>query len=176
MRSLSIFVLTALTTGFLADTAWSKGAISRIVIDGDRMPEAIEIVDPDALREFTIWSGPGVGGWESDGSAPTASPGFIADWASRLPQDERSGDDRLSDPHVYRVTFYLEGREPPRNTYEVLYEVDDDVPRGYVYLPSYPDDDFGQWNTFQIYRGVEGNWFYATQAWDELVRPLISKE
>lgn len=72
--------------------------------------------------------------------------------------------------------MHIEGREAPRNTYEVLYLIDRSDDIGYVYLGSHPKEDFGQWNTFQIYRGVEGKWFRPTKEWEEVVRALVDRK
>ena len=178
MNRLPVFALGLLLVGiFLSDTAWSKGAITKIVIKSDRMSKPLEITDREILNRFTIWVGPGVGGWDTRNSMATSvTPNFIVDWASPLPDDPRTAKERRADPHVYLVTFFIDGREAPRNTYQVLYEVDNSVPRGYVYIPAHPTDDFGQWNTFQISRGVEGRWFYSTKEWDRVARPLMDKE
>jgi len=173
MKQLLILALAFLGASFLADTAWPKGAITKIVIDSERMSQPVVITDREILDQFTIWSGPGVGGWDMVNTIPPpGTPKFIIDWTIPFPKVTL----KERDPHRYLVRMYIEGRKAPRNTYEVLYEVYNKAPRGYVYLPSYPNDGFGQWNTFQISRGVEGSWFYATKEWDEVVRPLMGKE
>jgi len=41
-------------------TAWSKGEIIKIEIEGNNLSSPIEITDPDIVRQFSIWTGPGV--------------------------------------------------------------------------------------------------------------------
>ncbi len=41
-------------------TTWSKGEIIKIEIDGNNLSSPIEITDPDIVRQFSIWTGPGV--------------------------------------------------------------------------------------------------------------------
>ncbi len=40
--------------------AWSKGEIIKIEIEGNNLSSPIEITDPDIVRQFGIWTGPGV--------------------------------------------------------------------------------------------------------------------
>lgn len=153
----------------LAETTWAKGAIIKIVIEGDDLSKSIEIVDPQILEKFTIWSGPGVGGWDLATYIPKPDvPNFIIDWSKGIIAEQPGGVKR------YIIRLYIEGRKPPRDTYEVMYTFQNTADNGYVYLPSPASDDFGQWNRFQINRRVEGNWFQATQEWDELAQPLIN--
>ena len=163
----------AISTGIVvlmlaAQTVWAKGAIVKIVIDGDNLPSPIEIVDPEVLDRFTIWSGPGVGGWDMLNTHPKPDDAkFIVDWTQGTLQAPPGGS------RHYLVKMYVEGREAPRDTYEVMYYVDGVGGENSVYIPSYARDGFGQWNTLQVYRGVEGNWFRATRDWDEVARPLL---
>ena len=130
----------------------------------------MEIADPRILDRFTLWSGPGVGGWDMLTTIPKADdPQFIVDWTQGIVNDPRIESRR------YLVRMYIEGRQSPRDTYEVVYVIDHDIAPGYVYLPR-PSEKLGRWNTFQIHRGVEGNWFKATKEWEELVRPLLDRE
>jgi hypothetical protein len=168
MEMTRILVIAFLASYFLAGTAWSKGPIVKIVVHGDSLSAPIEIVDPEILDRFTIWNGPGVGGFGQRNVVPLFGEArFIANWSQRI----------LSDPLIkgkaHLVQMYIGGREQPRNTYEVLYVADADADTGYVYLPSQKRDNFGEWNTFQIYRGVEGAWYRSTQEWEEVIRPLL---
>lgn len=177
MKRLAIHILLLLLFTCLTGTAWSKGAVTRIVIEAGPGSEQVEITNKEILEKFTIWSGPGVGGWDIVNTIPPpGTPKFIVDWTIPFQEDESTGKEGRANQINCLVTFYIEGRKPPKDTYEVLYAIAKGVHRGLVYLPSYPNDDFGKWNTFQIYRGVEGRWFYATKEWDELVRPLMGKE
>lgn len=147
--------------------SWSKGAINRIVIDPMDAGTPIVITDPEVLERFAIWTGPGVVGWTTADTPDPGEPGFLIDWAtgpaSDLPKDLKH----------YKVTLYVDDREAPRNTYEVLYSTNRSARAGYIYLPG-PNDDIGLSNTSLIYRGVEGNWFRASQAWEATVKPLLA--
>ena len=173
MKRLTVIVIVFLFLNCLAETAWSKGAIIKFVVEGVSLSSPIEITDPKVLHKFTIWSGPRVAGWELLHAIPPAAiQKFIIDWSIEHPDYTDRGPKR----DQYFVRIHIADREPPQDTYEVLYLVASGVPRGYVYLPSYPMDEFGQWNTFQIHRGVEGSWFYSTKEWDNVIRPLLGKE
>ena len=171
MNRFIVIATTILALSCAAQTAWSKGAITKIVIDGEDLSAPIEITNPKILDRFTIWSGPGVGGWDMINTIPKPDDSkFIIDWPHGVISDQPEGSRR------YMVSMSIAGREAPRDKYEVLYQIDSATSIGYVYLPSQLIDDFGQWNTFQIYRGVEGNWFRSTKEWDEVARPLVEKE
>jgi hypothetical protein len=66
---------------------------------------------------------------------------------------------------------------PPRPeelAYVVSYEYDPARAQGFVYLPGNGDPWYAL-NSRSIYRGLEGNWFRATRAWQDAVVPLISQ-
>jgi hypothetical protein len=150
--------------------AWGKGAITKIVVESEALRVSVEIVDPAILEMFTIWSGPGVGGWDMLKTLPKPEDAkFIVDWTQGIVSGPPSASSR------YSVRMYIEGRQSPQDTYEVEYVTGPADNPGYVYLPGYRDN-FGRWNAFQISRGVEGNWFKATTEWEEVVQPLISRE
>ena len=168
MKRLPIQVMALLIFTCLTGTAWSKGAITKIVIKGGADSESVEITDSKILKKFTIWSGPGVGGWDMAKTVPPpGTPKFIADWTKGIVSDQPS------ESTPYLVKMYIEGREAPNNTYEVLYVFNGDTDDGYVYLPSPVHDDFGKSNMYQIARSVESNWFRSTDEWDDTVRPLL---
>ncbi len=52
-------------------TAWSKGEIIKIEIEGNNLSSPIEITDPDIVRQFSIWTGPGVSTRGSDDAQDT---------------------------------------------------------------------------------------------------------
>ena len=52
-------------------TTWSKGEIIKIEIEGDNLSSPIEITDPDIVRQFSIWTGPGVSTRGSDDAQDT---------------------------------------------------------------------------------------------------------
>jgi hypothetical protein len=170
MRQLLRTVSALIALALACTPAWGKGAITKIVLEGQTPQLALEIDDPAILDRFTIWSGPGVGGWDMLRTIPKAEDAkFIVDWTQGIVTDPPRNALR------YLVRMYIEGRESPRDTYEVEYVIDRTDNAGYVYLPG-QHDDFGHWNTFQIYRGVEGRWFRASRDWEEMVRPLLVKE
>lgn len=55
---------------------------------------------------------------------------------------------------------------------EVLYSINSSRRDGYIYLPG-PDDGIVLRNTSLIYRGVEGNWFKASQTWETTVKQML---
>ena len=157
-------------------TTWSKGEIIKIEIEGNNLSSPIEITDPDIVRQFSIWTGPGVSTRGPDGVPnppayldPNLSAGRFIDWPKGTVAERPTGLQR------YDVTFYIGSREPVtkvQGTYVITYEIDPSTEHGYVYLPTGSKQT---WNTTFIYHGVEGNWFHSSNKWEALVRPLIEK-
>jgi hypothetical protein len=73
----------------------AKGTTTQITITGAELQSPIEISDPDVLKNFNVWSGPGtfVNGVEGE-------EGFIVDWASGAVTERPSG---LRD---FELSFY----------------------------------------------------------------------
>jgi hypothetical protein len=159
----AVATVTACAALAASAAAWSKGALEKIAIQEVGSDAVLEITDPRVLARFTIWSGPGVWGWDMATTIPAPNDAaFIIDWTKGMTSAERSA------ASSYRVTLYVEDRDPPCNKYEALYEVDAGG-AGRVYLPR-ADEELGRCNMALIARDVEGNWFRASAAWDDAVR------
>ena len=148
----------------------AKGPTVRIVITGPDPTHSVEITAPALLQQFQVWSGPGV---EADGQQEPQ--GFIIDWVSD------GSSRRLTSLPRYKASFYAKyanrplDSQPEHLAYVVWYQPDFDSRRGYVYLPGKGDEAFAL-NVQTIFRGREGRWFEATDAWnaaviDRLARP-----
>jgi hypothetical protein len=164
-------VAVIMIAGFSAALT-GKGSTSRISISGDTLAAPIEIRDATIVNEFQIWAGPGTRSCVA-GHCVEGGEGFIVDWSVGAAAAKPSGLRR------YQVSFFVEDEQSParpkleRLAYVVLYEDDPVRSQGFVYLPGKGD----QWqglNWGSIYRGVEGHWFHATRAWQDVVVPLIS--
>jgi len=151
----ALAALTASTAG------WSKGDITKITVERVGSNYVVAISERDILDRFVIWSGPGVVGWDLAKTLPQPDgPAFIVDWTQGIHA-------RVSDAlPTYKVTMYVDRYEAPCNNYVVLYQVDE-AGVGYVYLPRW-DEEVGRCNMSLIARGVEGNWFRSTSAWDQV--------
>jgi hypothetical protein len=170
-RGIAIVLILA---GFSATLA-GKGSTSRISISGGDLASSLEIRDPRIVEQFQIWTGPGtqtcLGG---RGNCVEGTEGFIVNWsAGPVVVEKPSGLQR------YEISFFVVDERFPGQThheevaYVVLYEYDPARWQGFVYLPGQGD----QWytlNSRSIYRRLEGNWFRATRAWQDVVVPLIS--
>ena len=168
----SSFVSTACAAALIALPAvtWSKGTTTKIELRGDDLSAAIEITDPDVLRRFSIWNGPGVQTWNHGKQDPPAwadpsnVEGRFVDWPLGSVSARPSGLQRVE------VTFYVGGtaqsdyRDADR--YVFLYEIDSTQRHGYIYLP--------RWKNELIVHGVEGGWLHATRAWDEIILPIVA--
>jgi hypothetical protein len=154
----------------------AKGATLKIVISGADLVAPIAIADPTIIQPFQVWAGAGTQSCVLR-VCREHSEGFIVDWTSGVVADRPSGLQR------YIVSFYTTARnamphagETPleQPTYVVWYEYDPAAGRGFVYLPG-KDDEWYQVNTRAILREREGNWLYATGAWDDVAGPLVAR-
>lgn len=149
----------------------AKGRTLKIVISTDDKVEPIGITD-DAVSKFNVWSGAGV----EINNVPQTK-GFIVEW-TKDPVTERPNNLRR-----YRVSFFTGchrsdtpcSASEAKLSYVVLYEYDAATSKGYVYLPGKGDDEH-ELNTRSIYRGVEGDWFHATQEWQDFIVPFIAND
>jgi len=135
---------------------FAKGTTVRITITGGDLAVPIQITDP-LVAGFHVWSGAG--------TSSNQAQGFIVDWSSGIAQPPKA-------LRVYEVSFFTTRRDP--GTYVVRYAIDPSTDQGYVYLPGRTDAAYRD-NTWLIYRGVEGNWFHAWSAWEQVAHPLITK-
>lgn len=147
----------------------AKGITTKIRITNAGLQRPIEISDPDVLRNFNVWAGPG-----TFANGVEGHEGFIIDWASGSVTRRPSGLRR------YRVEFYVRYANLPLTeqtdqlAYVVSYETDPGTGQSYVYLPGQTDELY-PFNTKAIFRGCEGNWFRATAAWQNAVTRLITQ-
>ena len=152
---LSAMLLVSVPSPMLA-----KGKTSKITITGPSLKRPIEILDPKILANFSVWTGPG--------TSTADHQGMIIDW-SHGPVREAPSTLRR-----YQVSFYAGAAPNERIVYVVCYVANPDVSPGYVYLPGKSDEWYGL-NVRLIFRGEEGKWFPALNAWERVAPPLIEK-
>ena len=154
--------------GILAPVALSaKGETTRITVTGDRPAQSISITEPATLAAFNVWSGRGSFSGPS-GHEIESTEGFIIDWPAGPVASRPIG------LRQYEVKFYVRNRNATADqlTYVVLYETNESLSEGFVYLPGRSDQTY--WlNVQAISRGVEGNWFRASRAWQDVVGQLL---
>jgi len=143
--------------GIAAVSLFAKGPTKKITIEGPSLARPIEITDPNVTRDFQVFGGLGTSNRESNG--------LIADWASGAVAPP-------SGLETYRVSFYLDEYPIP---YVVLYAFDPSTSQGYVYIPGKADEWY-RTNISIIIRHVEGTWFRTRMRWEQVARPLISKQ
>ncbi|HEY7391014.1 MAG TPA: hypothetical protein VH640_21030 [Bryobacteraceae bacterium] len=170
--SATVCLLAFLTTSV---PSWAKGDMVLIEIMGGNLPSTLKITDP-RIDNFNIWAGPGV-----NSVGLEQAEGFIINWKAGMVQHRR--------PQVehYQVGFYVGCRtipddprclaEKPHLAYVVLYDYDRQSKQGFVYLPRVEEPWWGGLNGSSIYRGndIEGHWFYANDAWQNFVEPILGK-
>lgn len=157
-------VLPALLLALLPAQLFAKAATTRVSIEGSGF--TINITDRNTLAQFNVWSGPGT---FVNGNSSRERQSFIVDWSQGALAEAPPGLPR------FRVSFY--GTLPRHNSesllYVVTYAFDARSGRGYVYVPGAADPDY-KLDVRSILRGVEGRWFHAWRAWDEVAGPQIA--
>ena len=144
---------------------FAKGTTTKITITGGGLQSPVEISDPQVLKNFNVWSGPGTFANDVEGTE-----GFIIDWASGAVRDRPNG------LRAFELSFYVRyanrtfSEQTDQLAYIVSYAVD--PAKGYVYLPG-KSDELYRLNTRAIYRGREGNWFRANAAWQAAFRNVV---
>ena len=157
-----LLVIVSATTRVFA-----KGITTRITITGAGLQSPVEISDPEVLKNFNVWSGPGTFAQGVEGTE-----GFIVDWTSGAVANRPNG------LRTFELSFYVRYANRPfteqmdRLAYVVSYAIDPATGQGYVYLPGKADEPY-RLNTKAIYRGREGNWFRANAAWQTAFRNVV---
>jgi hypothetical protein len=160
MKNAIAILLNALLILSVSTSLLAKERTVRITISGACLKTPIEISDPKILANFLVWAGPG--------TSTADQHGFIIDW-SHGPVRETTAA-----LHKYQVAFYAGAPPNERIVYEVYYAFKPGTDEGYVYLPGESDELFSH-NVRSIFRGVEGKWFRAWDAWERVARPLVEK-
>jgi hypothetical protein len=150
-------------------TIVAKGATTLIELRSPALTAPIRTTDAK-VREFNIWSGPGV-----NDVAVADAEGFIANWKA-------GAVDAPRDLQRYDVLFYTDSCATPGPgcddhllIYVVTYAIDPATRQGYVYIPGAGETLYAI-NGPSIYRGrdVEGRWFLTTTTWDAFATPLVA--
>ena len=174
MKHLVASVLTLLML-IVPVTASAKGETVRIEITGGTLKTPLEITTANVVDNFSIWTGLGVrvNGQSVYQNANMQAGAFI-DWPKGTIREPPKGTQR------YKVSFFcvFPRKKVAQLAYVVLYEADSETGRGYMYLPGRGDEGY-ELNVSSIshdFEGhFEGHWFYASDAWERLVRPLVEK-
>jgi hypothetical protein len=141
-----------------------RGDTIRITIERVGMEAApIVLTDLAITNRFRVGDGPGFFRLLPDGTRLTnTSPSLIVEWERRVSAPSSAFP-------VYKVSFVTEGHP---GTYMLLYALNPATKEGYVYLPGKGDPEY-EANTRMVFRGLEGNWFRAWRAWEEVTNPFI---
>lgn len=159
-RNIAVLCGLLIVAGSLGPLS-AKGLTTRIRITGPTLAAPVDITEPEILKRFNVWAGPGT--FEND---IEATHGFIVDWATGVVADPPAG---LA---AYDVSFYVKYANRPasdqedRLAYVVRYEVGP-AGEGYVYLPGRSDEHY-RLNVNTIHRGREGHWFRAKPEWQRV--------
>jgi len=167
MKRVIASVLAFLVLVSIPTPLFAKGEIVKVTIKGADLKNLMEITDLKVLGDANVdvWAGPGV---RVNGKEQTE--GFIIDWPQGVVAELPRGLQH------YEVSFYAKSEEV-RLVYVVSYDYNPSTEQGFIYLPGKGEKWFNL-NCGTICHGdaFEGNWFRATKAWENAVRPLISKQ
>jgi hypothetical protein len=149
-RSLAMLTVILLTLLF-PRPAQAKSSTVKITISGGDLSKTIEVDDSQILDASNIWSGKFL-----DRTRGTAK---------KLPEGLRR----------YEVSFYIRGNDNGLARRYVLYYYPSTTDPGYIYLPGKGETWY--WlNVAAILReGRDGNWNYASPAWESLIKSVISR-
>jgi hypothetical protein len=156
-------LLPTLMLTMAATAVSAKGVTTRITLRDATLQTSIDITDASVLTAFNVWAGPG-----TFANGVEGTKGFIIDWPAGIARDRPRGLGR------YEVMFYVRylDRSTEELVYVVLYEHEPASGRGFVYLPGRSEHYYGR-NVRTILHGLEGHWFYASEAWHNAVTPLL---
>jgi hypothetical protein len=167
-----IFMSSLLAIAIVHASAFAKGDTVKITLTKLDSGTRIESTDYEAVKRFGVWDGPGtfVNGVES-------KEGFIIAWPQGAIAAPSTALQR------YEVRFYESCKmseragcrtEEPSVVCVVQYVYDPATRQGYVHLPG-SREEFWELNTRSILRGIEGNWFLASEEWQGFVLPLLAR-
>ena len=162
------FVLLAALTVPIPLSA--KGSTVKITVAGGALTAPIESTEI-AVGRFHIWAGPGV-----VANGVPERDGFIAQW-SKGTAHKRKGELQRYDVSFYKGCDMSEfgcRTSTPSLAYVIAYEYDPSIDQGYVYLPG-RGEKWYQLNTSSILRGLEGQWFLATDEWRKFFQTLMER-
>jgi hypothetical protein len=173
----SVVAFGLLIISVVPASLFAKGRTLKITIKGAGLTAPLEITGPE-IEQFAVWAGPGT--WHGDAGMELVEgrEGFIVDWSKGVVGERPTGLQH------YEVSFYTGctmdefgcRSSAPSLSYLVFYDYDPSALQGFVYLPGKDDEAF-RLNRGNMVHGhrFEGNWAYATSAWENFVRPRIAK-
>lgn len=162
-RYLKLAGVLLLLTGVCA----AKSPVARIeVVQGGA---SLVRIEGAPAREFTIWSGPGTSSGPEGATGLAVGEADIAAWQAGAVPPPTGGP-------VFNVIFLCEACEPARKDhwrcYGVRYAPGAEGGPGLIQIPAPGDQEFPT-NVQTIYRGVEGQWFRASERWEQVVRARL---
>jgi hypothetical protein len=127
----------------------AKAATTKIIISGTDLPAPLEVTDDQILNLSNVWSGQFL---DNSHDHPQKPP-------ERLP---------------YELSFYVKlSEDDVRLMYVAYYYPEPSSKQGQIYLPGRREPWY-YLNTGSIIReGRDGQWNYASPAWEALIKPLI---
>ncbi len=131
--------------------AAAKGPTVRITISGGALTSPIEVTDSRILDSSNVWAGE------------------FLDRSARSPKEPPRGLRR------YEVSFYVKlGGDGVTKMYVLYYSPNPATHPGLIYLPGKGEPWYSR-NVRTILRGSEGQWHYASPAWEHLIRPVLAR-
>ena len=155
---------TLLVSTFLAfcsqsAMAGSWGPTFSIELRGDGLAKPLEITEPSILEKLSFWVGPGTN--MTDFMRPDGSEKSIVNWDTGVVTERPAGLQRVE------VKFRVGPSPESTAAFFVLYEMELGSSTGYIYHPIT--------NSAIVAHVGEGAWRYASDRWNEMIRPIFDK-
>jgi hypothetical protein len=150
-----IIVVVGTSLVLFTSVAFPKVALSKLFISGGKLPQPVEVTNPQLLQASNPWFG-----------------SFIPAWTEI---SERVAEPPQTAPR-YEIAFYarFSPKEAPHIIYVGYYAFDPASRRGFIYLPGRSE----QWyrtNVSSIIRPHEdGQWNLANPSWCDQVNLIIA--
>jgi len=150
-------IVASIALVVFTSAVFSKLALSKLFISGGKLPQPIEVTNPQLLQASNPWFGEFIPAWTE-----IPNPG-IADPPQAAPR--------------YDISLYasVSAKAAPHIIYVAYYAFDAASHRGFIYLPGRGE----QWyrtNVSSIIRSHEdGRWNLANPAWCDRINSIIAQ-
>lgn len=132
--------------------AWAKEPTAKITISGGGLTSEIEVTDPRILDISNMWYG------------------------KFLDQSKSAAKESPMGLRTYEVWLYIKFSENDvRRRYVLYYSPDPSTGQGYIFLPGKGQPWYWLNVSAHFQNGRDGNWSYASPAWEDLIKPVIAR-
>lgn len=152
-RVFTAVVAVVLMLAASSGPAWAKSPTAKITISGGTLTSIVDVTDPRILAISNVWYGQFIDASQGELKEPPA--GLL---------------------RAYEVSFYIKiSNNDVRRRYVLYYSPSPSAGQGFIYLPG-KGETWYSLNVSAILRnGQDGKWNYASPAWEDLIKPVISR-